>query len=263
MSALSGGRFLLALWRTNLLSVMEYRVSFLAQVAGMFLNNVAFIGFWSIYFQRFHQVRGWRMTDVLLLFGTVAAGFGIAVCLFGNVLRLATVISEGELDYYLSLPRPALLHALASRMVPSGLGDLLFGFAALAVVGVASPDQALRFALGAALGATVFVGVLTTAHALSFWIGDSSLLAGTVQQGLILFSTYPLAVFDGWARFLLFTLLPAAFVGAVPAGLVRSFSWQGLGELTLAAAAAMTVAIVLFRRGLARYQSGSALQVRL
>jgi len=263
MSVLSGGRFLLTLWRNNLLSVMEYRVSFLAQVAGMFLNNVAFLGFWSIYFHRFHQVRGWQMADVLLLFGTVAAGFGIAVCLFGNVLRLATVISEGELDYYLSLPRPALLHALASRMVPSGLGDLLFGFAALAVVGVASPDQALRFALGAALGATVFVGVLTTAHALSFWIGDSSLLAGTVQQGLILFSTYPLAVFDGWARFLLFTLMPAAFVGAVPASLVRSFSWEALGELALAAAVATALAIVLFRRGLVRYQSGSALQVRL
>lgn len=263
MSDPRGVRFLLAVWRANLLSAMEYRVSFVAQIAGMFLNDAAFFAFWAIYFQRFHELRGWRLADVLLLFGTVAAGFGCASYLFGNFLRLATVIAEGELDYYLSLPRPVLLHALASRSVPSGLGDLLFGFVALAAVGATSPDQALRFALGAALGGTVFVGVLVVVHALSFWTGDSTLLAGSVMQGMIMFSTYPLAVFDGWTRFLLFTLLPAGFVGAVPASLVRSFSWEALGELGLAAVVAMGAGALLFRRGLARYQSGSALQVRL
>jgi ABC-2 type transport system permease protein len=263
MSLVRIARFLLAVWRVNLLSAMEYRISFLAQVAGMFLNNAAFIGFWAIYFQRFHEVRGWRFGDVLLLFGTVAAGFGCASYLFGNVLRLATVVAEGELDYYLSLPRPVLVHALASRSVPSGLGDLLFGFAALAAVGAASPGEALRFGLGAALGAAVFVGVLVLIHALSFWTGDSTLLAGTVTQGMIMFSTYPLAVFDGWTRFLLFSLLPAAFVGAVPASLVRSFTWQALGELALAVALVLTAGTALFHRGLARYQSGSAVQARL
>ena len=263
MRTVRGLRFLLALWRANLLSAMEYRASFVAQVGGMLLNDAAFFAFWASYFQRFHEVRGWRLGDVLLLFGTVAAGFGSASYLFGNFLRLATVIAEGELDYYLSLPRPVLLHALSSRSVPSGLGDLLFGFVALGAVGAAGPDQALRFALGSALGASVFVGFLVAIHALSFWSGDSSLLAGSVMQGMIMFSTYPLGVFDGWTRFLLFTLLPAGFVGALPASMVRSFTWQALGELGLAAAVAMTAGALLFRRGLARYQSGSALQARL
>jgi ABC-2 type transport system permease protein len=260
---MSLGLFLLAVWRANLLSAMEYRVSFIAQEAGMFLNDAAYFGFWAIYFQRFHEVRGWRLGDVLLLFGTVAAGIGCASYLFGNIVRLATVIAEGELDYYLSLPRPVLLHTLSNRSVPSGLGDVLFGFAALAAVGAASPGEALRFALGAALGAAVFVGVLMVVHALSFWTGDSTLLAGSVMQGMIMFSTYPLAVFDGWTRFLLFTLLPAAFVGAIPASLVRSFTWPALGELGLAAALAMATGTALFHRGMARYQSGSAVQVRL
>ncbi|HKF78550.1 MAG TPA: ABC-2 family transporter protein [Candidatus Dormibacteraeota bacterium] len=263
MSWARGARFLLAVWRANLLSAMEYRVSFLAQVAGMFLNDAALFGFWTIYFQRFHEVRGWRLADVLLLFGTVAAGFGCATYLFGNVLRLATVIAEGELDYYLSLPRPALLHALASRSVPSGLGDLLFGFATLAAVGAATPGEAARFALGAALGAAVFVGFLVVVGSLSFWIGDATLLSGAVTQGMIMFSTYPFAVFDGWTRLLLFSLLPAAFVGAVPASLVRSFTWQSLGELGLAAALSLAAGTALFQRGLARYQSGSAMQARV
>jgi ABC-2 type transport system permease protein len=255
-------RFLVALWRANLQAAMEYRASFLAQVVGMFANNTAFFGFWALFFQRFHDVRGWRMDDVLLLYGTVAAGYGVATYLFGNVLRLSTVIAEGELDHYLSQPRPALLHSLAGRSQQSGLGDALFGVAALAVVGLATPDAALRFALGAALGGMVFAGVMITVHALSFWVGNSSLLAGTVHQAMIMFGSYPPAIFDGWARVVIFTLLPAAFVGAVPAALVRSFSWAALAELVLAAAVALGLGAALFHRGLARYQSGSAILPR-
>jgi ABC-type uncharacterized transport system permease subunit len=32
-------KFLLAVWKANLLSAMEYRVSFLSQMFGMMLNN--------------------------------------------------------------------------------------------------------------------------------------------------------------------------------------------------------------------------------
>ena len=47
--------------------------------------------------------------------------------LFGNALDLANVIANGRLDYYLSLPRPVLLHVLASRSITSGLGDFTYG----------------------------------------------------------------------------------------------------------------------------------------
>lgn len=256
-------RFLLALWKANLQAALEYRASFIAQVVGMFLNDAAFFAFWALYFQRFHEVRGWRVEDVLLLYGTVAAGFGIATYLFGNVLRLATVIAEGDLDYYLGLPQPVLLHTLAGRSVQSGLGDFLFGFASLAVVGAATPGSALRFALGAALGAAVLTGVLVAVHALSFWVGNSSLLAGIVSQAMIMFGSYPLGIFDGWTRVLVFTLLPAAFVGAVPAGLVRSFDQAALAELAVAAAISLGVGAAVFHRGLRRYQSGNAIQARI
>lgn len=256
-------RFVVALWRANVQAAMEYRASFLAQAIGMFANNTAFFGFWALFFQRFHEVRGWRLGDVLLLYGMAAAGYGVTVYLFGNVTRLSTVIAEGELDHYLSLPRPVLVHSLAGRSQQSGPGDALFGVAALAAAGATAPGDALRFALGAALAGVVFAGVLTAVHALSFWTGNSSLLGNAVQQAMILFSTYPLAIFDGWTRVLIFTVVPAAFVGAVPASLVRSFSWASLGELGAAAVVWTAVGAALFHRGLARYQSGSAILPRL
>lgn len=52
-------------------------------------------------------------------------------------------------------------------------------------------------------------------------------------------------MFDGVARFLLFTILPAAFIGAVPAAFVRSFSWTVLGQLLLVTGSFLTLAIVM------------------
>ena len=108
-------RFLLALWKTNLLSAMEYRIPFISQVVGMMLNNAVYFLFWVIFFDRFQEVRGWGLNDMFLLFGIVAAGVGLGTYLFGNVMVLSEVIAGGRLDYYLSLPRPVLLHCASGK----------------------------------------------------------------------------------------------------------------------------------------------------
>ncbi|MCL4835806.1 MAG: ABC-2 family transporter protein, partial [Caldilineaceae bacterium] len=63
--------FLLSLWKTNLLSAMEYRAAFLLQVGGMMLNNAVHFLFWVIFFDRFKEVNGWGLMDMLLLYGLV------------------------------------------------------------------------------------------------------------------------------------------------------------------------------------------------
>jgi len=87
--------FLLALWKANLLKHMEYRTAFLTGIIGMFLNNGVYFLFWVLFFDRFKEIRGWALPDMLLLCGIVATGFGIGAYLFGNVLTLAEVISQG------------------------------------------------------------------------------------------------------------------------------------------------------------------------
>jgi len=242
---------------------MEYRAGFVAQAAGMVLNNILYFAFWILYFNRFHQVRGWRLGDVFLVYGVVATAFGLSVYLMGNVLRLSTLISEGGLDYYLSMPRPVLLHALASRSVASGAGDVTFGLLTYLVwsgFGVAGMPVLL---LAGFLGAVVLVSTLTWFQSLAFWIGDSSRLSSQMLNAMVTFSVYPITIFDGPARFLLYTLLPAAFVGAVPAQLVHRLTVASVAQLAIAAAVSAAVATATFQRGLRRYQSGSAINVQV
>jgi ABC-2 type transport system permease protein len=62
-------RFLLAVWKTNLLSAMEYRVAFISQIIGMLLNDFIYFAIWIIFFERFKEVRGWVLSDMYITYG--------------------------------------------------------------------------------------------------------------------------------------------------------------------------------------------------
>ncbi len=256
-------RFLLALWQANLLAAMEYRVAFLSQVLGMMVNNAIYFVFWMLFFDRFQEIRGWELNDMLLLFAVVSTGFGAATVLFGNILSLTEIIAGGRLDYYLSLPRPVLLHTLASGSIASGVGDFVYGILCFFVAGQLSWDAGLRFLFGVLVAMSLFCAVMVIVHSVAFWVGQADVLAMQAFNALITFSVYPITMFDGAAKFLLFTILPAAFIGAVPTGFVRVFSWGILGQLLLVTSIFLTLAIVIFHRGLQRYESGSAIQTQV
>ena len=229
----------------------------------MMLNNALYFIFWVLFFERFEEVRGWELNDMLLLFGVVATGFGLAVVLFGNVVSLTEVIANGRLDYYLSLPRPVLLHTLASGSVPAGMGDFFYGIVSFLAAGQLGWDAWARYLLGVTVAASLFCAVMIIVHSAAFWLGHADILAQQAFNAVLTFSMYPITMFDGAAKFLLFTILPAAFIGAVPTGFVRAFSWATLGQMLLVTGIFMGLALVIFHRGLARYESGSAIQTQV
>lgn len=200
---------------------------------------------------------------MLLLFAVVAVGFGAGTFLFGNVLSLTEVIAGGRLDYYLSLLRPVLLHVLASGSVPSGIGDFIYGILSFLAAGYYSWDAVVRFAFASLISLLVFLALLVIVHSMAFWLGQADVLAARVLNALLTFSLYPITVFGGVAKFLLFTILPAAFIGAVPAEFVRSFSWPTLGQMSLIASVLVALAVIILQQGLKRYESGSAIQTQV
>jgi ABC-2 type transport system permease protein len=255
--------FLLALWKANLQAAMEYRGAFFSQVIGMMLNNAVYFVFWVIFFDRFKELNGWKLSDMFLLFGVAAGSFGLGVFLFGNAMFLGEIIAKGRLDYYLSLPRPVLLHAVASRSVTSGLGDFTYGILSFTLAGQFGWDGLARFFFGLVFATAVFVGFMILVQSLAFWLGNSSALAQLALNAMITFALYPASLFDNAAKLLLFTLLPAALMGSVPAEFVRSFSWSTLAQLAFTAVAFLGLSIWVFECGLRRYESGSAIQTEV
>ncbi len=256
-------KILLAIWKTNLLSAMEYRAAFLTQVIGMLANNFIYFAIWIIFFNKFKDVRGWGVNDMYVTFGVLASAFGIVSLLFGNAFTLSDIISKGRLDYYLSLPRPVLLHTISSRTIASGLGDFLYGFISYGLSGYFSWDGLARYVLAMLLAATVFGAFLILTQSLAFWFGTMTNFSGLVLNAMLTFGIYPITLFDSYAKLILFTIIPAALMGAVPAEFIRAFSWQVLGELLLGATGFLSLAIFIFHKGLRRYESGSAIQIEI
>jgi len=256
-------KFLLAIWKTNLLSVMEYRASFISQAVGMILNDAIYFVVWVIFFDRFKSVRGWEISDLYVTFGITACAFGIVSLFFGNTFNLGDIITKGRLDYYLSLPRPVLLHAVTSRTSADGFGDLTYGFLSFIASGTFTWPGLLRFVLAVLLAACVFASFLMIIQSLAFWIGTTSYVSGIAVNAMLTFAIYPITLFDTGARIILFTLVPAARMGAVPYSFVHAFGWDTLLQLLAGAAVLLAVSGGLFYTGLRRYESGSAIQVEV
>lgn len=256
-------KFILAIWKVNLLSVMEYRVSFLTQAIGMMANDFMYFVIWIIFFDRFKDVRGWGIQDMYITYGVLASSFGLVSLLFGNAFNLSDIIAKGRLDYYLSLPRPVLLHTISSRMIASGMGDFTYGFVSYAISGQFTWDGLLRFVLATLLAAVVFAAFLILMQSLAFWFGMMSNFSQLALNAMLTFGIYPITLFDSYAKLILFTIIPAALMGAVPAEFITQFTWQTLAELLLGALIFLGLAVTVFRIGLKRYESGSAIQVEV
>ena len=196
-------------------------------------------------------------------YGILASAVGLAELLFGNAFTLSEIISQGRLDYYLSLPRPVLLHTIASRTIAPGIGDFTYGFLSYALSGQFSWIGLLRFILAMLPAALVFTGFLVMVQSLAFWMGRISNFSNFIFNAVITFGIYPITLFDNYAKLILFTVIPAAFIGAVPAAFILSFTWGSLAALFAGAIVFLLLAVTVFRVGLRRYESGSAIQVEV
>jgi ABC-2 type transport system permease protein len=249
--------FARALLATSLKASLALRGAFVVQALFMALNNVTFFVFWWVLMRRTPSLRGWRLADIQVLFGVVAVAYGLTVTVAGGVRYLGQAIEEGMLDALLTQPKPVLLHALGLRLHPAGFGDMLSGLLFIACTGQVSWRTAPAVALAIVASALVVVACGIVFFGLAFWLGRVDTAARQVWELLLTFSLYPEPLFGGALRFALFTVLPAGFVGYLPARIVRAPSLADMSMLVIGALVYLVFAIQLFQAGLRRYASGS------
>jgi ABC-2 type transport system permease protein len=250
-------RFAAALLATNLKASLMLRGAFAMQVIFMALNNFTFFVFWWVLMRRVPEIRGWRLTDIALLFGIVAVAVGLTITVAGGVRYLGQLIEEGELDTLLVQPPPVLLYAVGMRSQSSGFGDMVSGLILIALSGHVSWIDTPRVVVAIVAAALVFAASGILFFSAAFWLGKSDTVARQMWELVITFSLYPEPLFGGVLRLVLFTVIPAAWVGYVPAHVARQASVGQLLLLVSAAAGYLVLAAGTFQCGLRRYASGS------
>src|SRR3989344_1253688 len=82
----------------NVLSAMEYRITFFTQVGGMLLNDTCWLFLWTVFFNRFHEINGWGLHDTMILFSFSMANYGLYKIFAGHAEEISHDIVQGNLD---------------------------------------------------------------------------------------------------------------------------------------------------------------------
>jgi ABC-2 type transport system permease protein len=223
----------------------------------MIANDLAWVAFWLLFFNRVGSVRGWDAERVLLLFAILTTIAGIGLGLLANARSIGTLAANGELDAVLVLPVGTLAYVLVRRIDTSLLGDLLFGPILFVLAGTPTPERTAVYVLGSICGAAVMVGFLVAVGALTLFIGGRGQQGDLAFQAILILASYPLDLFGGVTKLLLFTVVPAAFVTGLPTTLVDEFSALTALALIGAAAGFTGLGTVTFKLGMRKYASGA------
>jgi ABC-2 type transport system permease protein len=234
--------------------------AFWSQLAAMALNDLVWVVFWLLFFRRVGSVHGWDRSRVLLLLAVLTTSGGIVLGLLSNARRIGELATNGGIDAALALPVAPLPYLLVRRVDPVNIGDMVFGIGLFLVSGSPTPARALVFVAGALGGAIVMAGFLITVGSLTFFTGRGE--AGELGfHAIILLASYPVDIFAGATKAVLYTVVPAAFVAAVPATLIDDLDATRVAMFVAAAATCAIGAWAVFTAGLRRYTS-SALWTR-
>jgi ABC-2 type transport system permease protein len=249
-------RGLLATARAAFLEAAANRGALASQMATMIVNDGVWIVFWALFFRRVGTLGGWDLDGIIVLQAVLTASGGITLGLLANARRVGTLALEGGLDPILTLPVPILGHVLLRRIDPTNLGDLVFGVTLFAVAGHPTPTRVGLYLAVVLASATLLTGFLVLTGSLAFFAGRGE--GGELGfHAMVLLGSYPVDVFAGAAKVVLYTAVPAAFVSTVPARLIEGFDAPQAVALVGVASAVALAAWATFTVGLRRYTSGA------
>lgn len=102
--------------KLNIKSQLEYKSSFIINSISQFFIFFTFYFMIIALFQKFNNIRGFTVYEVLLCFSIIQFGFAFTETFFRGIDRFEDLIIGGRLDRYLVRPRGILFQALCSEI---------------------------------------------------------------------------------------------------------------------------------------------------
>ena len=247
----------------NLKKEWQYKTSFIMQIIMMILNDLFFVIQWLIIFQLIDNIGGYRFNESLMLFGVAAGGFGIAHTFFDGAWKIKDFVYDGKLDVFLSQPKNVLINVCSSSTQIAAIGDILYSFVVLAIVG-APWHYYLIMIPAIILSGLLFASVYVTFCSICFWVKRGDAVAKAVEGTVNKVGNYPPAIFSSFAKWLFLTAIPCFFYTFVPVQymfLTPNIWWILIcvGVISLW----VLIAFIVFHKGLKRYNSGSLMGGRI
>jgi ABC-2 type transport system permease protein len=249
--------------KVNFMAQMEYRVSFMMEVFVSMGVYAAMAFLWYLFFTKVPAVDGWTIQDQATVISMAWFGDAIFSLVTCGMDELAGMIARGELDTYLLWPNNVLWQIAISRTENYAFGSIVVSLINFSLFGGATPKTFVLFILIGLLASMIMFNFVLITQSLGFWIGNFEAGADKIISVLYTLQNYPARIFSGILRMIMVWIIPAYFTATLPSQLVHEFNWWQLSWLIVYWAITLAIGVVLFYRGLQKYESGSIIQARV
>jgi len=201
--------------------MLQYKTSFFLTALGQFF--ISFNVFLGIYFmfQRFHSVKGFTYSEVLLCYSIILLEFSVAEMIARGFDTFSGMVRTGSFDQVLVRPQNEILQVLGSKFELTRIGRMLQAVV-MFLYAVGHCDVQWQFAkvmtvffmiLG---GTAVFSGLFLIYASLCFFTLDGLEFMNVFTDGAKEFGKYPIGIYG--KKMLIFTtfIIPYSLVQYYP-----------------------------------------------
>jgi len=246
--------------KKNIKNSAELRTSFLMNIFGMAINNIAFVFLWVYFVKSVGIIGGWTTYDIIGLNGFAALTYGIIFSVFMGIRKLPDYISSGSFDRFMLSPKSIIMRVATSAFSPSAVGDIIFGIICLSVYGFLihiSMIQIIFIILLILFAAIIFFSLATIIYSLGFYITDTSEISDGAFQLFFTPTLFHGGAFQGVIRFIFTFVIPSLLIAAIPTETVKNISFGTLLMTGLLSFFWLFISIKLFNHAVKKYESSN------
>ena len=247
----------------NLKSQLQYRAAFLAVLAVQMIVPFTYIASPYFLIERFSNLGGWNLAEVMLCFGIINGAFALSELLARGFDMFSRQVVSGSFDRLLVRPRAIELQVLGSTFEFSRIGKMVLPFIMLGWAVWIQPQlwQPLKLCTIALMlfsGVAIFSGIYVLQATLCFWTIQGLEVANIFTNGGQMTAQYPLNIYKKWLRLFFPFIIPFGCVNYLPLGylLAKPRFESPLYALTpLAGFLFLVPCVMIWRFGVGKYLS--------
>ena len=246
----------------NIMREMLNPVTFITNITFMVLNNASFIIQWIILYSIKDSIGGYSFAQVMLLWALSALTYGISHVLFNNAYKLSDLITNGKLDSYIVQPKNILLNVITSSTSISALGDIIYAFIVVAIIGLSLTEWIL-FILFGILGSIILTNIAIISGSTSFFITKGDMIQQNMTSMATHFSTYPEGIFNQTVKMIFYTILPIGYIAYLPVQVITEFNILYTVIVISVTILITILSFYVFNKGLKKYSSSNLMSARI
>ena len=239
---------------------MEYKSNFMMMIfAGVFMRGLM-MGVVFVLFQNIPDIAGWQEGELYLIIGFIIITEGLHNIFADGIWHIPELVFRGNLDVMLCRPISPLYQILSYEIGLQGIGGVIIGLASLGIglvsMGWVTPLSIIMCIFFVFTGTILRLSFNLISLSLAFWVHGDVINSGFLIHSIGDLARYPLTIYPGWMRFVLFFIIPAGFIGFVPSLIIRGDGVLMYGMvLVVITVLYFLLARLVFYRGIKRYES--------